>query len=113
MHITYYRTHDTLQAQVFRATDQTTGQLVAVKKSRVSLRVKRTLFQHEARVLQFLRGHQAIPTVLAVGQLVHFEYLAMELLGQSLGDIEGQIEDVQELVPKVAVQMVGVSLLQH
>jgi hypothetical protein len=38
----------------------------------------------------------------------------MELLGQSLGDIQGQPEEVlREFVPQVALQMVGVSLLRH
>jgi hypothetical protein len=37
----------------------------------------------------------------------------MELLGQSLGDIQGQPEDVlRKIVPQVALQMVGVSLLK-
>jgi serine/threonine protein kinase len=104
-----------LQAQVFRATEKITGQLVAVKKSRVSLRVNRTLFRHEARVLRSLHGHPSIPAVYAVGRFNHFEYIAMELLGQSLGDIQGQPEEVRkEFVPQVALQMVGVSLLlQH
>jgi casein kinase I family protein HRR25 len=101
-----------LQAQVFRATDQETGQLVAVKKSRVSLRVKRTLFHHEARVLQSLQGHPSIPAVYAIGRFNHFEYLAMELLTRSLGDdIEGQLEE--GFVSQVAVQMVRACLLQH
>ena len=76
----------TRYTKVFRATDQTTGQLVAVKKSHVSLRVKPTLFHHEARVLRYLYGHPTIPAVYAVRQFDHFEYLAMEWLGQSLGD---------------------------
>jgi len=36
----------------------------------------------------------------------------MELLGQSLGDIEGQLEEVgKEIAPRVAVQMVRASLM--
>lgn len=103
-----------LQAQVFLATDQMTGQLVAVKKSRVSLRVKRTLFQHEALVLRTLRGHPAIPAVYAVGRFEHFEYLSIELLGKSLGDIRGQSEQVRkEIVPPIAIQMVLLFFLFH
>ncbi|KAF9518123.1 hypothetical protein BS47DRAFT_1290005 [Hydnum rufescens UP504] len=94
-----------LQAQVFYATEQTTGQLVAVKKSRVSLRVQRTLFQHEARVLRLLCSHPAIPAVHAIGRFKHFEYLAMELLGPSLGDVEGQLNQVS--VSQIAVQMLS------
>ena len=100
-----------LQAQVFHATDQETGQLVAIKKSRVSLRVKHTLFHHEARVLQSLQGHPSIPAVYAIGRFNHFEYLAIELLAQSLGDLKGQLEE--GFVSQVAVQMAGASLSQR
>ena len=44
--------------------------------------------------------------VYAIGRFNHFEYLAMELLGQSLGDMEGQ---QKEMVPAVAVQMAHTS----
>lgn len=63
------------------------GRFVALKKSRVSLRVKRPLLQHEARILLRLQGHAAIPNLYAYGRLEHFEYLSMELLGPSLRDL--------------------------
>lgn len=66
--------------------------VVALKKSRVSLRVKRPLLQHEARVLLRLQGHPAIPKLYAYGQLEHFEYLSMELLGPSLGNLHNDSE---------------------
>ena len=65
--------------------NQTTGQLVAVNKSRVSLFPHDSL--HEACVLRSLHGHPSIPTVYAIRWFNNFEYLAMELFGQSLGDI--------------------------
>ncbi len=54
--------------------------------SRVSKRVKRPLLQHETRILQLLKGQVAIPLVYAYGQLEHFEYMAMEILGPSVAE---------------------------
>ncbi|CAE6444560.1 unnamed protein product [Rhizoctonia solani] len=76
-----------LQSTVYRATEQGTGRVVALKQSRVSLRVRRTLLQHEARVLRLLSGHPAIPQVFAYGRMKHFEIFSMELLGRTLRDI--------------------------
>jgi predicted Ser/Thr protein kinase len=72
---------------VYKATEEGSGKQVAVKKSRVSKTVKRSNLRHETRVLQYLKslkGHAAIPAVYGYGQLEHFEYMAMELLGPSL-----------------------------
>ncbi|KZT03986.1 kinase-like protein, partial [Laetiporus sulphureus 93-53] len=63
------------------------GRAVALKKSRVSLRVKRTLLQHETSVLKLLSGHPSIPQVFAYGRIDHFELLSMQLLHRSLGDV--------------------------
>ncbi|OAX39349.1 kinase-like protein [Rhizopogon vinicolor AM-OR11-026] len=104
----------TLQCQVFQAQDQTTGQVVAVKRSYVSLRLraKRTIFQHEARVLQTLQGHPAIPLLYAVGRFEHFEYISMELSGPTIGDIQGQVLEVRKrIAAQLAVQML--SALEH
>lgn len=57
---------------------------VAVKKSRVSLRVERTILRHEARVLQVLQGHPAIPKLFGYRRVPHFEYIAIDLLGENL-----------------------------
>jgi len=73
------------QGLVYKATEKT-GRIVALKQARAPLRVKRTLLQHEATVLQFLQGHPAIPPVYGYGHLEHFEYLTMELLGPSLSE---------------------------
>ena len=62
------------------------GRTVALKKSRVSQRVERAVLRYESRILQLLQGHPAIPAVYGYGQLPHFEYLAMELLGPSIKD---------------------------
>ncbi|KAF8594796.1 kinase-like protein, partial [Ceratobasidium sp. AG-I] len=72
---------------VYRATELGSGRAVALKKSRVSLEVKRSLLQHEARVLKMLSGHPTIPDVFGYGRIEHFELLSMQLLDQSLGDI--------------------------
>ncbi|GJJ06487.1 hypothetical protein Clacol_000679 [Clathrus columnatus] len=71
---------------VFKAEDLKSGQLVALKKSRTPLRVKRPFLQHESRVLQLLQGHPAIPKLYGYGHLKHFEYLSMEILGSSVSD---------------------------
>ena len=62
------------------------AQYAAIKKSRVSLRVKRTMLRHEARVLQLLQGHSAIPTLLGYERLPHFEYIAVDLLGRNMNN---------------------------
>ncbi|KAF5384586.1 hypothetical protein D9757_007478 [Collybiopsis confluens] len=72
-------------SQVYKATEISTAKFVALKKSRASKKLQRTLLQYEARLLQLLQGHRSIPFVYAYGHL-HFEYLAMELLGPSLAD---------------------------
>lgn len=68
-------------------TDESTQPALALKKSRTSMRVKRPPLKHEARVLQLLGGHPAIPSVYGYGRFRHFEYLAMELLASSLEDL--------------------------
>ncbi|KAI0299208.1 kinase-like domain-containing protein [Russula brevipes] len=75
-----------LQGLVFQAVEANSGRTVALKKSRVSQRVKRTVLQYETRILQLLQGHPAIPQIYGYGHLPHFEYLAMELLGPSIKD---------------------------
>jgi predicted Ser/Thr protein kinase len=50
--------------------------------------VKRPILRHETRVLQLLQGHASIPSVYGYGQLEHFEYMAMELLGSSVAKHE-------------------------
>ncbi|GJJ10419.1 hypothetical protein Clacol_004645 [Clathrus columnatus] len=75
-----------MQSYVFKAEDLKSGQIVALKKSRVSLKVKRPFLRHESRILQLLQGHPAIPKLYGYGQLEHFEYISMEILGISVGD---------------------------
>ncbi|QRW06921.1 casein kinase [Ceratobasidium sp. AG-Ba] len=72
---------------VFRATDNKDGRISALKQSRVSLRIKRPILQHEAAILKLLAGHEAIPILYAYGRIEHFELIAMELFHKSLGDI--------------------------
>jgi hypothetical protein len=76
----------TPQGHVFQAVEANSGRTVALKKSRVSQRVKRTILRYESRILQLLQGHPAIPAIYGYGHLPHFEYLAMELLGPSIKD---------------------------
>ena len=58
------------------------------QKSRVSRTVKRSILQHETRVLQFLQGQVAIPVVYGCGRLEHFECMSLELLGPSMVDVQ-------------------------
>jgi len=67
--------------------EECSGLSAAIKKSRVSLRVKRTMLRHEARVLQLLEGHPAIPTLFGYQRVPHFEYIPIDLLGQSMKEI--------------------------
>lgn len=95
------------QAQVYRALDpQNTPLNVAIKKSRASTRLRRTHLKHEVHVLQLLRGHPAIPRVVAYGHLEHFEYLALELLGQSLNDVVPKQGMEVKMVARIAVSLV-------
>ncbi|KAG9099326.1 hypothetical protein FRC06_005386 [Ceratobasidium sp. 370] len=72
---------------VYHATEIDTGRAVALKKSRISLRVNRSLLQHEARVLKILSGHPTVPGVYSYGRMDHFEFFSMELLHRSLGNV--------------------------
>ncbi|KAF7329571.1 Kinase-like protein [Mycena kentingensis (nom. inval.)] len=71
-------------ARVYRGTVQSTNKLIAVKQSRVSLRVPRPYLQHEVRILHLLQGDRAIPELFGYYRGPHFEYIGMELLGPSL-----------------------------
>ncbi|GJJ07546.1 hypothetical protein Clacol_001748 [Clathrus columnatus] len=57
-------------SMIFRAEDLKSGQVVALKKSRVPLRVKRPILQYESRVLRMLQGHPAIPELYGYGHLL-------------------------------------------
>ncbi|KAF8056581.1 putative casein kinase-1 hhp1 [Lyophyllum atratum] len=97
---------------VYKATDEWSGRQVAVKKSRVSRTVKRPTLRHETRLLQFLKGQAAIPAVYGYGQLEHFEYMAMELLGPSIAE---QQKDGAGVMVKTVIRVVDQALaaLQH
>ncbi|GJJ15394.1 hypothetical protein Clacol_009670 [Clathrus columnatus] len=51
-------------SKVYKAVDANSGQVVALKKSRVPLRIKRPHLRYESWVLQLLQGHTAIPKIL-------------------------------------------------
>ena len=85
--------------------------MVALKKSRISLRVQRTILRHEARVLQLLQGHKAFPRLIGYARVPHFEYLALELLGESM---RNKIKEGRALskatVTAVGLQMVSLNM---
>lgn len=93
---------------VFSATEHGSGMSAAIKKSRISLRVQRTMLRHEARVMQLLQGHPAIPRFFGYLRVPHFEYIAIELLGQ---DMKGSYKPGHALnigtVACIAEQMVS------
>ncbi|KAF8340935.1 putative casein kinase-1 hhp1 [Amanita rubescens] len=95
---------------VFQAVEANSGRTVALKKSRVSQRIKRPILQYESRILQLLQGHPAIPALYGYGQLPHFECLAMELLGPSVKDCAAGRVAVTTVV-RVVLQML--SALDH
>lgn len=98
------------QGYVHDAVEEPSGRLVALKKSRVSQKVKRPHLQHESRILWLLQGHPAIPAIFAYGHLPHFEYIAMEFLGPSLKDcIKGPVST--KTGARVVLQMVCVILI--
>ncbi|KAF8550750.1 kinase-like protein [Imleria badia] len=97
---------------VYMVTEEGSGRSVALKKSRVPRTVKRPTLRHEARTLQFLLGHTAIPTVYGYGHLEHFEYMAMEPLGPSIAE---QQKDGAAVMMNTVVRVVDQALaaLQH
>ncbi|KAF9476309.1 kinase-like protein [Pholiota conissans] len=95
---------------VFQALDTNSSQQVAVKKSRVSQKVLRPILKYESQILQLLRGHPAIPALYGYGQLPHFEYLAMDLLGPSIKECTTGPISVRTTV-RVVLQML--SALKH
>ena len=75
--------------------------------------MKRPILQHETRVLQYVKGQAAIPTVYGYGHLEHFEYMAMELLGPSIAEqqkdgagvmVETVIRIVDQAVRRIQIE---------
>ncbi|TDL24369.1 kinase-like protein [Rickenella mellea] len=99
-------------SHVFKATEEGSSTQVAIKKSRISNPVKRSVLQHESRILQLLKGHASIPAVYGYGRLEHFEYISMELLGPSLAK---QKNDGAGMMTKTVIRIVVQVLaeLQH
>lgn len=85
--------------------------LLAVKKSHLSLLVRRSHLKYEGQLLQAFHGHPAIPRVVAYRPLKHFEYLAMELLGNTLKELTPKDGMDERIVAKVAVDMVRTYLI--
>ncbi|KDN35724.1 hypothetical protein RSAG8_11347, partial [Rhizoctonia solani AG-8 WAC10335] len=99
-------------AYIFRAVQIDTQRIVALKQCRASLRLKRSLLQHEARVLKILSGHPNIPEVYAYGRIQHFELMSMQLLHRSLGDVVKEDGSLSvKVVANLACQMMDA--LQH
>ncbi|ETW77697.1 hypothetical protein HETIRDRAFT_163686 [Heterobasidion irregulare TC 32-1] len=64
-------------------------------------------------MLHILKGYLAIPPTVAYGHLEHFEYLALELLGQSLNDVVPKEVMEAEMVAKIALQLLSVLEFVH
>ena len=96
-----------MQSIVYEATEQHSGRAVALKKGRVSLLIKHTLFQHEAAVLRTLRGHPSIPDVFAYDRIEHFELLSMPLYDRCLNDLMSESSPLSvPLVLRIMDQLV-------
>ena len=92
---------------MYKAIRSDTDQIVAVKKTRASRTLTHTQLNHERLILQRIQHHVSIPRVFAYGRAEQFEYLAIELLGPSLGAIIercGPLPHVNVLI--IAEQMV-------
>lgn len=94
--------------EVWKAVDEASGAVIACKASRASLRLKRPLLRYEARVLQLLQGHSAIPKLLGYRHMEHFEFLGLELLGRELKEMPQPGHAISAwTVLRVGEQMVG------
>ncbi|TRM58500.1 kinase-like domain-containing protein [Schizophyllum amplum] len=70
-----------------RVMNEAATRVVAVKKSRITRRLavmKNPMLRHEACAMLTLRGHPSIPEVYAWGRTQIFEYLALEMLGDTI-----------------------------
>ncbi|TRM56286.1 kinase-like domain-containing protein, partial [Schizophyllum amplum] len=70
-----------------RVLNESAPRVVAVKKSRITRLVavmKNPMLRHEACAMLALRGHLSIPEVYAWGRTQIFEYLALEMLGDTI-----------------------------
>lgn len=97
------------KARLYEGLDTGSGAVVvALKAHRVSTKYKRTLMQHESRVLEILQGHPSIPKLLGYCRPPHFEYVAMELLGDSLFEKipRGAAAQVETII-RIALKMVS------
>jgi len=92
------------QSHVYKTTEEGSGRMVALKKSRASKKLKRTLLRHESRVLQLLQGQDAIPALYGYGHLDHFEYMSMELLGPSIAE---QLKEGAGVSEKTVGRIIG------
>ncbi|TFK68559.1 kinase-like protein, partial [Pluteus cervinus] len=63
------------------------GKVVALKQSHITKHTANPMLLHEACVLSICAGHPAFPTVHAWGKSQYFEYLVMDFLGESLGEL--------------------------
>ncbi|KAF9237981.1 kinase-like domain-containing protein [Melanogaster broomeanus] len=98
---------------VLRGVETASGMSLAVKKSRVSIRVKRSLLRYEARVVQVLSGHPAIPAIYGYGRFPHFEYLAMELGGKNVKELGQSNQGRTPLKTVILLALQMISALQH
>ncbi|TRM58494.1 kinase-like domain-containing protein [Schizophyllum amplum] len=70
-----------------RVMNESAPRVVAVKKSRITRLVavmKNPMLRHEACAMLALRGHPSIPEAYAWGRTQIFEYLALEMLGDTI-----------------------------
>ncbi|KAF9219636.1 kinase-like protein, partial [Gyrodon lividus] len=67
---------------------------------------------HETRLLELLKGQAAIPAIYGYGQLDHFEYMSIELLGLSISELQ---KDGAGVTVKTVIQFMDQALaaLQH
>jgi hypothetical protein len=98
-----------LQGIVYKG-ETSDGHFVALKKSRCSLSIKRSLLSHEAAVYAKLQGCPQILVVLGFARLEHFEYLALDLAGPSLSHRVGDGAFQMGAIVALSLQLVSGSL---
>lgn len=90
--------------------------MVALKKLRVDESVGRTTAEHERDVLRLCQPHPSVPVVFSYGRFAHFEYLAIERLGNSLMALLGKLGSnglPLSAVLSMTIQIVRVLLLLY
>ncbi|KIY65409.1 kinase-like protein [Cylindrobasidium torrendii FP15055 ss-10] len=90
-------------SRVYLAVVENSDKRVALKKAHITKYVKNSQLRHEAALLLHLRGHPSIPQVFAWGRSQYYEYLALEILGDSVSTVASNPDKPLTLANLVAL----------